>query len=217
MTGVQTCALPIWEELCQEDIFREFISTVHEEDLEKDEPWYRWTYRVEQIEEDRMLARIQERYQAAPASVLTRTDGEYYVSEPVEELGTIHNLSIEKRGAGGVADELLIETDRTTIKVISEYNIRYILCDGKSTVVRQDDSTTVPVTLLPSGFFVLDVGKKGDNVVGYTLTGGGYGHGVGMSQNGAKALGESNVSYEQILAMFYPGCTLADAKTWSEQ
>lgn len=198
------------EELCQEDIFRKFISTVHEEDLEKDEPWYRWTYMVEQIEEDRMLARIQERYQAAPAAVLTRTDGEYYVSEPVEKLGTIRNLSIDRRGAGGVADELLIETDRKTIKVISEYNIRYILCDGKSTVVRQDDSTTVPGTLLPSGFFVLDVGKEGDNVVGYTLTGGGYGHGVGMSQNGAKALGENNVSYEQILAMFYPGCTLTD-------
>ena len=79
-------------------------------------------------------------------------------------------------------------------------------------MVRQDDSTTVPGTLLPSGFFVLDAGKNGDNVVGYTLTGGGYGHGVGMSQNGAKALGKMGTSYEQILAAFYPGCTLEDAK-----
>ena len=84
-------------------------------------------------------------------------------------------------------------------------------------MVRQDDSATVPGTLLPSGFFVLDAGKKGENVVGYTLTGGGYGHGVGMSQNGAKALGERNVSYEQILTMFYPGCTLADAASLGGQ
>lgn len=54
-------------------------------------------------------------------------------------------------------------------------------------------------------------------MVGYTLTGGGYGHGVGMSQNGAKALGKKEVSYEQILAMFYPGCTLEDAKILKEQ
>ncbi len=205
------------EELRKEDVFRQFISTVHEEDLEKEEPWYRWTYTVEKIEEEKMLARIQERYHAAPTAVLTRGDGAYYVSEPVKKLGKIRNLSIEKRGAGGVAEELLIETDQATIKVISEYNIRYILCDGKSTVIRQDDSATVPGTLLPSGFFVLDVGKKGENVVGYTLTGGGYGHGVGMSQNGAKALGESDVSYEQILAMFYPGCTLAGGESGNGQ
>ncbi len=204
------------EQLCQEEVFREYISKVHEEDLEKEEPWYRWTYTVEKLDEDIMLARLRERYQAAPEAVLTKAEGGYYVSEPVESFGKIREVSITKRGGGGVADELLIETDQDTIKVVSEYNIRYVLCDGKSTVVRQDDSTTVPGTLLPSGFFILEADKSGDNVVGYTLTGGGYGHGVGMSQNGAKALGKREVSYEQILAMFYPGCTLEDVRTLHE-
>ncbi len=205
------------EALSQEDTFRSFISTVHEEDLEREEPWYRWTYTVEALQEDTLLTRLQERYRAAPEAVLTKAEGYYYVSEEVERLGKVKELSIIRRGAGGVADELLIETDHNTIKVVSEYNIRYVLCDGQSTVVRQDDSTTVPAALLPSGFFVLDTGKRGDNVIGYTLTGGGYGHGVGMSQNGAKALGEKNVSYEQILQLFYPGCTLSDAGVLSEQ
>ncbi len=199
------------EELCQEEIFRGFISKAHEEDLEKDEPWYRWTYTVENLQEDTIYSRLKERYQAAPESVLTKKEGDYYVSEPIEAFGEIRELTVAKRGTGGVAEELFIKTNQSTIKVISEYNIRYVLCDGQSSVVRQDNSSTVPGTLLPSGFFVLDVGKMGDNVVGYTLTGGGYGHGVGMSQNGAKALGKQNVSYEQILALFYPGCTLADA------
>lgn len=205
------------EELCREEVFREFISTVHEEDLEKEEPWYRWIYEVEQVKADKVSARVQERYQAAPTAVLTKAEGDYYVSEPVKQFTRIKNLSVVKRGAGGVAEELLIETDKSTIKVVSEYNIRYVLCDGESSVVRQDDTTIVPGTLLPSGFFVLDAGKEDDNVVGYTLTGGGYGHGVGMSQNGAKALGRKAVSYEQILAMFYPGCTLEDAKILKEQ
>lgn len=205
------------ETLSQEENFREFITNVHDEDLEKEEPWYRWKYTVENMKEDTVFSRLQDRYQAAPAAVLTKTEGGYYVSEPVKKFTKVKNLSIVKRGAGGVADELLIETDQNTLKVVSEYNIRYVLCDGESSVVRQDDSTTVPGTLLPSGFFVLDAGKSGDNVVGYTLTGGGYGHGVGMSQNGAKALGKTGTSYEQILAVFYPGCTLEDVRILKER
>lgn len=45
-------------------------------------------------------------------------------------------------------------------------------------------------------------------MIGYTLIGGGYGHGAGMSQNGAKALGEEGVLYRAILAFFFPGCEL---------
>ena len=43
---------------------------------------------------------------------------------------------------------------------MSEYNIRSVLCDGESEVIRQDDSALVPGTLLPSGFFVLECGKR---------------------------------------------------------
>ncbi len=70
-------------------------------------------------------------------------------------------------------------------------------------------------TLVPSAFFALDTvsepGNEGENEVGYSLTGGGYGHGKGMSQNGAKALGKQGASCEQILAAYYPGCTVRSA------
>ncbi len=209
------------ETLRDETIFRQFITEIHEEDLEKDEPWYRWTYRVEELDGDGLLARLQERQENAPAFVLTKAEGDYYVSEPVKKMGKIKNMEITKRGAGGIAQELTIEAEKGTYKVLSEYNIRYVLCDTKSAVKKQDDSTTVPGTLLPSGFFVLDPiftsGKGGENVVGYTLVGGGFGHGVGMSQNGAKALGKNGAGYEQILMKFYPGCELMDSGTLKEQ
>ena len=64
----------------------------------------------------------------------------------------------------------------------------------------------VPRQLLPSGFFVIETGKSKGNVVRYTLTGGGYGHGVGMSQNGAKALGNRGASFQEILEIYFPGC-----------
>ncbi len=199
---------PETEALQEEENFRKFIMSVGEEDLEKEEPWYRWIYEAE-IDTEAMLDRLKERYQAAPEAILTKAEGGYYVSEPVEELEEICQIAVVKRGTGGVADELEIVTKKETYKIIAEYNIRYILCDRRSEVVRQDGTTVLPKLLLPSGFFVIETGKSDGNVIGYTLIGGGYGHGVGMSQNGAKALGEDGVDYARILNVFFPECELS--------
>lgn len=201
------------DKLQEEDAFRSFITSVGEEDLEKNEPWYRWTYQVDEVDTDAMLERIQDRYQAAPESVLTKAGEDYYASEPVEELGEIEEVTVAKRGSGGVADELLITAGGKTYKIVAEYNIRYILCDRVSEVRRQDGTVTIPKSLLPSGFFVIETGKSDGNVLGYTLIGGGYGHGVGMSQNGARALGKDGATYTQILNTFFPGCELNEIKT----
>lgn len=212
---------PDTESLRDEAVFRQFITTVQEEDLEKDEPWYRWTYAAEKLDAEALCDRLRKRWEAAPANVLTKAEGDYYVSEPIEKLGKIKKLEITKRGAGGIAQELTVEAEKGTVKVLSEYNIRYVLCDTKSAVRKQDGSETVPKTLLPSGFFVMDTayqtGKGGEYVVGYTLTGGGFGHGVGMSQNGAKAMGERGADYTQILSKFYPDCEVSDAGALREQ
>ncbi len=198
------------ERLRDEEAFREFITSVDEKDLEKDEPWYRWKYTVEKTDADEMLSRIRKRYKSSPESVLTKTEGDYYVSQPIEELGVIHSLDIVRRGAGGVADELVIETDTGTYKILAEYNIRSVLCDGQSEVIRQDESTVVPTSLLPSGFFIIECSKKGENMVGYTVIGGGYGHGVGMSQNGARALGTQGASFQDILQFYFTGCQVGE-------
>ena len=198
------------DSLRDENNFRAFITSVDENDLESDEPWYRWTYTVESIDTEGMLARMKERYAASPQSVLTKAEGDYFVSEPIEKLGNIQDICIAKRGVGGVADELLIVSDTGIYKVIAEYNIRTVLCDRASAVIRQDGSTVVPASILPSGFFVMETGKEQENVVGYTLIGGGYGHGVGMSQNGAKALGRADATCEQILTFFFMGCELTN-------
>lgn len=38
---------------------------------------------------------------------------------------------------------------------------------------------------------------------GYCIYGGGYGHGIGMSQNGAKNMALAGMDAEEILAFFY--------------
>lgn len=195
------------EKLRDEEAFSEFIRSENQDDFEVDEGWYRWTYEVEELDPGYMLEVLKKRYAANSRLVLTLKDGEY-VSEEIGGLGDIRELYIAKRGAGGVADELVIEAEKGTYKVITEHNIRYVLNNGESRVERKDGSRVKCPTILPSGFFVITAGKEDGNVVGYTLTGGGFGHGVGMSQNGARAMAKAGWNAGDILAFFYEGCTV---------
>ena len=88
---------------------------------------------MENVDTDRMLKMLQNRYAANKDLILT-LDGSKYVSKPINELDVLVDLVIDKRGAGGVADELLIITDKNVYKVITELNIRYVLNDGKTMV-----------------------------------------------------------------------------------
>ena len=74
-------------------------------------------------------------------------------------------------------EELLLETDQGTYKVLTEYNIRYIL-NQNCQVRRADGSLYEAAALLPSAYLIIDVVKSGKDVIGYTMIGGGYGHGV---------------------------------------
>ena len=114
------------------------------------------------------------------------------------------------RGEGGVGEELIISTDKNTYKVVGEYNIRYVLNDPDAEIIKQDGQMVTMATLLPSAFISLDVIKIDKEVVGYQILGGGYGHGVGMSQNGARSMAKCGYTAEQILLFFYENCYIAN-------
>ena len=99
----------------------------------------------------------------------------------------------------------MIKGTEGTYLVQTEYNIRYLLANGQHCATKQDESEAEVNILLPSAFFVLDTGKEGETVVGYSIIGGGYGHGIGMSQNGARHMALSGLQAEEILAFFYEG------------
>lgn len=197
------------EEMEQEENFYRYICSVDETDFESNEPWYRWQYEVSNIDTAALLERIKERYNANASLILVRKgkEGEYYyVSEEINDIGNLEDIRISKRGVGGIADEMIITGSKAVIKVISEYNIRRILCNGESKVIRQDGSSVGAGTLLPSAFLIIEADKKGEDMVGYTLVGGGYGHGVGMSQNCAKEMGNQGYDYKEILESFFSDC-----------
>ena len=195
------------DELSKEEKFKAFISECNENDYEVEEGWYRWRYHASDIDADCLLERLNDRYRANENLVLTK-ENEKFVCKPIGKLGYIVDIFVSGRGAGGIADEVIIEGTKGTYKIVSEYNIRYILSDGDACIQRQDGSVVNNMSLLPSAFIVIETGKEKGNVVEYTIIGGGYGHGVGMSQNAAKTMANMGMNAKEILGFFYRGCEI---------
>ncbi len=112
-------------------------------------------------------------------------------------LDDLVELKVIKRGESGKIIELEIITKSKKYKVFKELVIRRLLTkDGKA---------------LPSANVVFNnIKDENDNLVEIEAYGGGYGHGVGMSQFGAGFMGsELHKPFTKILQHYYSGITLA--------
>ena len=172
------------EEGFSEEAFREFITHVGETDYEKEEPWYRWnvTFPVEQIQE-----RVVSQY---------------------PEIGEIQEFSVKKRSDGGAVRGLELVGTKGKKSLCNEYAIREFFSPEDIPIFRGDGTESRSMKILPSGYFVIDPVFSEGRLTGFLLTGGGYGHGVGMSQNGARHLGENGAGWEEILQTFYKDISL---------
>lgn len=209
------------QDMCRGDYFHEFLHNPPETDFERQEPWYRWSITVESIDTESLLKVLKERQEAEPDRILVEKNGDK--TEPVgsnaeaagewEDIGRITDIRIGKRGDGGIAESLVIKGEKKTVTVLSQYNIRAVLCAGGVTAVRQDGSKVELKMLLPSAFFEIESVKEGENMIGYKLYGGGYGHGAGMSQNAARHMAEKGYTTADILLFFYRDCKIENVRT----
>lgn len=199
-------------DLTTEEAFSEFIKNKSYDAYDNDVSWYRWVTRVslEQLKRN-IDSKMMGRYEANPDNILTKNEDGEYISVPVDTVGTIKSIHITKRGKGGVATEMIIKGSKNTVKVLTEYNIRMFLAPVNSVLRRNDGSTIDSLSMLPSAYTTaLPVVDEEDNevVVAYEMSGGGYGHGAGMSQNGAKTMATQGMGYEEILKFYYSGIQL---------
>ena len=113
---------------------------------------------------------------------------------------------VEMAGGGtenGVL-KLVVHTDQGDQELHSEYDIRTALAPEGLSITRQDGSQVMGSSLLPSAYFTLEEIRNDQGALtGYKVEGGGYGHGVGMSQNGAKGMADTGKNYQEILTYFY--------------
>lgn len=153
------------------------ISDDNGDDYEENLAWYRWTAKVPKDTMEKLVEKNSEK-----------------------DIGSLKSVEITKKGSGGVVLEIKISGTEDFVTVKTENEIRKVLGGDGYKIKKQDGKTVDSMKLLPSAFF--DIEKSGDYFI---INGGGYGHGIGMSQNGANELAKSGKSYKEILEFFYPG------------
>ena len=179
-------------------------------------PWYRWkTYFGAGQLTEITGAKLKEAAKSHPAHVeVLQEDGSWKAQTP-EDLGRLTGISVAKRGESGVMEVLRLDYEKGSVQVKTEYTIRQVLSPTKMTIgdpiylQRKDGESLTGNTILPSGFFAVKEMKNAEGkLTGVALYGGGIGHGVGMSQYGAKGMAEEGKTAEEILEHYYTGTTV---------
>lgn len=189
-------------DMADEETFAAYIAKSHPEDHESGESMYRWSGLVELSDLADISGRLRERYEINRSLILTKTENGYE-SLPVGELGRIQEISVLKRNEGGVIEELSITGSESAVKVITEYNVRYVLSPAGKELTRANGEPYLCGALLPSAYFTILPVMGDEGLTAIRLTGGGYGHGAGMSQNGANALAKEGMEAADIIRYFY--------------
>lgn len=174
-----SCGIDFSIDISQETVFCSFMDDTTS-GYESREPWYRWNngYTLEE---------------------LTRLSQVWGLN-----LGNVTSLSVEERETSGRVKTLRVEGSNDSAVIENEYQIRKFLATDYAPVTLQDGSTAPNLTMLPSAYFYLTPSyDEGGNLTGYQLTGGGYGHGNGMSQNGAKDMAAEGKKAEEILEYYF--------------
>ncbi len=194
----------------EEDVAK-FLKNTKVSAVDSDYPWFRWNYEMTAAQLAKTInTNIKDRYSVNPYMILTKV-GDEYVEKEIANIGKVKDINVISRGDGGILTCIEVVGSDKTVKIMGEYNIRYILkpvgYDGDSvTINKKDGSKSKDYSLIPSAFFVFDktIDKKG-NLESIKVYGGGSGHGVGMSQNGAEELAKHDIGYVDILKYFYSG------------
>lgn len=164
------------EDLGTESAFSEFLSQSPKEGAEYDSPWLRWQVKLNQAD---ILECLRQEWEQSVELPLT--------------------LRVLKRNGQGQVQKLAVVCAEKETVIEGEYQIRRLLAP-EHTVVRLKDGTTVQnITMLPSAYFILREAETDE----IALYGGGYGHGIGMSQCGAAAMAEKGKDYREILEYYY--------------
>ena len=120
------------------------------------------------------------------------------------ENGLLQRLEINERNSSGYITKLSLIYENKTVVLTRESEIRDILTLYLKDIVLPDGTSRKNLGILPSVFF--EIIEMNENQI--TLSGGGYGHGIGFSQYGSNALAEKGLSYEEILNYYFSNITL---------
>ena len=115
---------------------------------------------------------------------------------PLAGFSQVMSLRVTERANSGRVQVVEVETDIGIVELRKDEIVR---------VLRPPRSL---LFYLEPMYGTATEGTAESPLIGYRFVGGGWGHGVGMSQTGSYRLGDLGWAYPRILQFYYPGTTL---------
>lgn len=192
-------------DLSGEKDFKRYIRSQKSDAFDSSSRYYRWQAKVEPfgcIKE--LKEKICLRHDINPeyVSYYSTTKKKPRKTDSMKGFGGVKKMYCSRRGKSGAVLVLTIQFEFGKVLIESEYNIRSILGCAIEQITYADGTVDTDCRFLPSAYFFLSFQKKSGR---YILTGGGNGHGMGMSQYGAAGMAREGWDYRQILTFFYDG------------
>ncbi len=183
---------PEFEPLDEEEKAAAFYGTkIPSYDIES--PYYRWTREWSAVELEEVLSKT--------LQAQSKTGFIFPHFKQDDNLGKIKDIKVMKRGTSGKIMEVEILTTKGCYKISKELVIRRVF---------QKNGISLPSANV---IFIKELDNYG-NLLKITAQGGGFGHGVGMSQFGAGYMATKlNQPYYNILRHYYQGINLGTFPT----
>ena len=178
-------------------------------------PYWRWKTSIKKSElyskaESRLIAI----YKNNPRNVLTLVNGEWQQA-PIRSIGTVQDIIVAARGESGIITHMLVITSNGKYLIAKEFNVRKLLATNNALYGSKGEEGSynskpiIPnVTSLPSAYLALE--EDGGYI---NIYGGGFGHGVGMSQFAAGTLTKNGESYKNVLKRYYTDIKLSTVES----
>lgn len=178
-------------------------------------PYWRWKTSIKKSDlYSKAGSRLIAIYRNNPRNVLTLVNGEWQ-QIPIKNIGTVKDIIVAARGESGIITHMLVITSNGKYLVAKEFNVRKLLATNNPLYGSKGEEETynskaiIPnVTSLPSAYLALE--EEGGYI---NIYGGGFGHGVGMSQFAAGSLAKSGESYKNILKRYYTDVKLSTVES----
>lgn len=125
-----------------------------------------------------------------------------------EQKGHLQSLEVQQRNDAGYITKLLVHYENGQETLVKEGEIRNQLGNYLSEIVLSNETVRTDFSVLPSACFEVLHAENGM----ITLQGGGFGHGIGLSQYGANTMAKNGIGYKDIVKYYYNNVTVKKIK-----
>ena len=196
-------------DLSSNEKFQRFIKVKSKEHFDRNADWYRWSAEVTKANMQKQInGKLSLCYTLYPAYIKTKQSNGSYKSVVINSVGTLKNVGIISRTKSGMVEKLKITGSKATIQVSNASAVRMLMAPTYDVIEKNNGSKVSGYTMLPSAYFTIAKTTSG-GAVKYAINGGGYGHNVGMSQNGANQMAKEGYDYQDILKHYYKNINIS--------